>query len=263
MSTPSRTLWLRILPSCLLIIGGLTAWGLWELRPNPHHNQKSSSRNDADSENGQISSLALRGAKSFTMNNTYWDNNKICLAGLKAYFFLKQTPKVISQSNKNILVESQLGNRYACAVSDSKLHFSWKNKSGEKMTSNSTTYSVRDGKLTVSTGTHTEIFEVKDLETSTSNSSKRFKSLPQPVMKTQIPIEDHSNILETREFPRKKLIGLIDPAVDIIRAKGMKCSSITSMRPLLMSSGFEMICNNYAHRYTFKNKGGRWLVSVK
>lgn len=81
-------------------------------------------------------------------------------------------------------------------------------------------------------------------------------SMALPAMAADVPIEPDavmSNNIST---------SLISPAVDMIRAYGWKCDSISALRPFLMSRGFTVVCNNFSYTYNLEDKGGNWVVSL-
>lgn len=49
----------------------------------------------------------------------------------------------------------------------------------------------------------------------------------------------------------------------IVRLNGYSCKSISSARPLIMSDGWYISCNNYNYEYEVFDKGGKFQVKVK
>lgn len=78
-----------------------------------------------------------------------------------------------------------------------------------------------------------------------------------------VPIESEAMISDTTDFPRAKLISLIDPGVGLIRANGYRCDSISAVRPFLFSRGFTIVCNNFNYEYDISDKGGNWVVELQ
>jgi len=77
------------------------------------------------------------------------------------------------------------------------------------------------------------------------------------------PIEPDAMISGTSDFPKQQLIGLIDPAVGMIRASGYRCDSISVVRPFILSRGFTVLCNNFRYEYDFSDRGGNWVVELQ
>lgn len=78
-----------------------------------------------------------------------------------------------------------------------------------------------------------------------------------------VPIEADAIISDTKDFPRATLLGLVDPAVGMIQARGWRCDSISVIRPFLLSRGFTVICNRFSYEYDFTDKGGNWVVELQ
>ena len=78
-----------------------------------------------------------------------------------------------------------------------------------------------------------------------------------------VPIEPDAIISDTDSFPKHKLLRLVDPAVNMIRAYGWRCDSISALRPFLFSRGFTIVCNNYRYEYELKDRGGQWMVELQ
>ena len=58
-------------------------------------------------------------------------------------------------------------------------------------------------------------------------------------------------------------VPLFNDLVRLVRAKGYRCDSISSMRPFVMSRGFTLVCNRFAYKYEIEDKGGIWQVTVQ
>ena len=84
-----------------------------------------------------------------------------------------------------------------------------------------------------------------------------------PGIAQSVPIEKDSIITNTSDYPRSKMISLIDPGVAMIRARGWRCDSISVVQPFVFSKGFKIICNKYNYVYEFKDRGGNWEVNLK
>lgn len=83
------------------------------------------------------------------------------------------------------------------------------------------------------------------------------------VLAQSAPIESNAIISDTADFPREKLIGLIEPAVGMIRGYGYRCDSISAIRPFVFSRGFTVVCNNFNYEYDLSDKGGNWVVELQ
>ena len=49
----------------------------------------------------------------------------------------------------------------------------------------------------------------------------------------------------------------------LVRASGFRCDSISGADKFIFSSGMTLHCNNYNYSYDVRDRGGRWVVSVK
>ncbi|MCE8523348.1 hypothetical protein KBY24_20090 [Ruegeria pomeroyi] len=78
-----------------------------------------------------------------------------------------------------------------------------------------------------------------------------------------VPIEPGAIISDTKDFPRSKLLSLIDPGVNMIRAYGWRCDSISAIRPFVFSRGFTIVCNSFNYEYDISDKGGNWVVELQ
>ena len=78
-----------------------------------------------------------------------------------------------------------------------------------------------------------------------------------------VPIEPDAMISDTEDWPRSKLLRLVDPGVAMIRAMGWRCDSISVIRPFLFSVGFTIVCNNFRYEYDFEDRGGNWVVELQ
>ena len=78
-----------------------------------------------------------------------------------------------------------------------------------------------------------------------------------------IPIEGNAIISDTKDFPRSKLLKLVEPGVGMIRAMGWRCDSLSAIRPHIFSVGFTMVCNGFRYEYEFSDRGGNWIVELQ
>lgn len=78
-----------------------------------------------------------------------------------------------------------------------------------------------------------------------------------------VPIEPNAMISDTDDFPRATLLGLVDPAVAMIRANGWRCDSISAVRPFMLSRGFTVVCNGFRYEYDISDRGGNWVVELQ
>ena len=53
-----------------------------------------------------------------------------------------------------------------------------------------------------------------------------------------------------------------EAAVDLVRAFGYRCDIVNTFRNSLGGGSFVLHCNNYRYKYTIKDVGGRWRVTV-
>ena len=83
-----------------------------------------------------------------------------------------------------------------------------------------------------------------------------------PAFAQSIPVENGAMISDSSDFPRARLMSLIDPGAAMIRAMGWRCDSISALRPFIMSRGFTMVCNNFNYTYNFSDEGGNWIVEL-
>ena len=56
---------------------------------------------------------------------------------------------------------------------------------------------------------------------------------------------------------------VLNALVNLIQTRGWKCDSISAARKLFFSRGFEVQCNWFAYKYVIKDRGGRWVVTLK
>jgi len=84
-----------------------------------------------------------------------------------------------------------------------------------------------------------------------------------PALAQSVPVEQGAIISDTGDFPKSKMLSLIDPSVGMIRASGYRCDSISAMRPFVFSRGFTVVCNNFNYEYDISDKGGNWVVELQ
>lgn len=53
----------------------------------------------------------------------------------------------------------------------------------------------------------------------------------------------------------------VEAAVKLVRAKGYRCDSVSSLMPTLRG-GFTLKCNNWRYVYSIADRGGRYVVTV-
>ena len=78
-----------------------------------------------------------------------------------------------------------------------------------------------------------------------------------------VPIEKGAVITDTDSNPRHMMLNMADPAVNMIRAHGWRCDSISAMSMFLFSRGFSVSCNKFRYKYELSDKGGNWVVELK
>lgn len=54
----------------------------------------------------------------------------------------------------------------------------------------------------------------------------------------------------------------IKSAVDLVKAYGFTCNSVTSMTAHIWTTGFSLSCNNFSYTYNIEDVGGNWVVTV-
>ena len=50
--------------------------------------------------------------------------------------------------------------------------------------------------------------------------------------------------------------------IGLTRKSGFMCESVSAASEWLLSRGFTLICDNYAHKYDISDEGGTWVVKV-
>ncbi|WP_127115143.1 hypothetical protein [Shimia sediminis] len=75
------------------------------------------------------------------------------------------------------------------------------------------------------------------------------------------PIEDEAYL--TRDWTRSHAQTLANEASALIRAKGYRCDSISSLQRWVYGGGFDVVCNKFRYKYELEDKGGRWTVTLK
>jgi hypothetical protein len=87
-------------------------------------------------------------------------------------------------------------------------------------------------------------------------------SLPssvQPLGSNRTPIEKDAVLYKDSAED----LDLIDKLAKIVRSNDDRCDSISAARPMLMSVGFVLSCNQFQYTYDIQDKGGHWLVTVE
>ena len=84
-----------------------------------------------------------------------------------------------------------------------------------------------------------------------------------PAFAQKTPLERDAIVSNTKDLPRATMVGLIDPAVGMIRARGWRCDSVSAIQQMILGDGFSVVCNQYRYRYEFKDRGGNWEVQLK
>jgi len=78
--------------------------------------------------------------------------------------------------------------------------------------------------------------------------------------KTIVPIEDPGGIYATLRDDR--VAERINMVVNMVRAAGYRCDSISALSPLLSTHvGFNVYCNEYRYRYNVSDMGGHYVVT--
>ena len=55
---------------------------------------------------------------------------------------------------------------------------------------------------------------------------------------------------------------VLEEMVQLVRASGHRCDSISAAIPMIFSRGFKLTCNRFSYKYEIEDKGGRWRVTV-
>jgi hypothetical protein len=61
----------------------------------------------------------------------------------------------------------------------------------------------------------------------------------------------------------KWTVDRVNALVELIRMDTYKCDSLSSVRSLMTSRGYEVTCNSYSYDYLIEDKGGHIRVTVK
>jgi hypothetical protein len=56
---------------------------------------------------------------------------------------------------------------------------------------------------------------------------------------------------------------VLESLVTFTKAHGYRCDSISAADILMLSRGYELVCNNFAYKFLIKDKGGKWVITVK
>ena len=49
----------------------------------------------------------------------------------------------------------------------------------------------------------------------------------------------------------------------LVRLRGWKCDTVSSVQLWVFSPGFDLVCNGFRYSYEIEDKGGKWTVRVK
>jgi hypothetical protein len=55
---------------------------------------------------------------------------------------------------------------------------------------------------------------------------------------------------------------VLEEMVQLVRASGYRCDSISAAIPMALSRGFKLTCNRFSYKYEIEDKGGRWRVTL-
>ncbi len=75
-----------------------------------------------------------------------------------------------------------------------------------------------------------------------------------------VQVEPGAVIAAAAEMPNSTLLWMVDPAVEIIRASGHPCDSVSEMRPASVFIGLTVVCNSSRYAYDIEDQDGRWQV---
>ncbi len=74
-----------------------------------------------------------------------------------------------------------------------------------------------------------------------------------------VPVEpDAPNLIKTPVFE-----DLLNQAVAIIRERGWRCDSFSSMTDPADRGRFTVTCNHHRYTYVFEDRGGEWAVRLQ
>ena len=57
-------------------------------------------------------------------------------------------------------------------------------------------------------------------------------------------------------------LDVVDSAIQLIKANGYRCDTISAARAMSLTRGLIVVCNRYAYKYELKDRGGNWVVTV-
>lgn len=75
---------------------------------------------------------------------------------------------------------------------------------------------------------------------------------------TSAPIEPDAVLIASDPGTLK----VINDAVQLVRSDGYRCDTVSGFRPLIFSTGFELICNRFEFTYDLRDKGRGVQVST-
>ncbi|EGQ7683087.1 hypothetical protein IZS58_004014 [Vibrio parahaemolyticus] len=97
-----------------------------------------------------------------------------------------------------------------------------------------------------------------NIEVPTYYASERTKTAKKQTF-THPLLESGANVPEgIKENPEA-----INQLTNIIGMYGYKCDSISTIREMILSRGFEVVCNNFYYEYEIEDQGGNWVVTLQ
>jgi len=75
------------------------------------------------------------------------------------------------------------------------------------------------------------------------------------------PLEDGAQY--TTRWSKSHAQTLANDASGMIRTRGYRCDTISSISIWFSGKGYTVKCNGYRYHYEIEDKGGRWTVSLK
>jgi hypothetical protein len=71
-----------------------------------------------------------------------------------------------------------------------------------------------------------------------------------------VPVEKDAQIYKTVSADT------VQALATLINLNGYKCTSVSSVLPMVFSTGFHVNCNQYRYSYDVEDQGGRWIVTL-
>lgn len=112
-------------------------------------------------------------------------------------------------------------------------------------------------------------WESDDAKVRTEDDARRVSLLPDrekhpaaeetPPDRDMVPIEKKAVLFDASQDS----LSFIQSLSSIVRSKDYRCDSISAARPMILSRGFVLVCNNFHYAYDIRDKGGRWQVEVE